>query len=98
MSSDRGLRRIDKRNNERVEIWGSSVTITYPRGRKTTEEETTTINISSNGVAIYSDREFEEGTEIKVKGGGVWSDARKGTVVWCKKLDKGLYKVGIKVT
>lgn len=97
MASDSGLRWNDIRKDERVELWGGTVEITYTKGGRTESGENVTLNISSSGLAVYSDREMKEGTELTVKGAGAWKEAARGRVVWCKKIEKNLYKVGIKI-
>ncbi len=85
------------RDEERVELLGSDVEFVYQKDNRMNDETGLTLNISNSGVAIYSDKEILEGTEINIMGEGLWNGVKHGKVMWCEKLPNNFFKIGIKV-
>ena len=55
-----------------------------------------TLNVRPSGVSLYSEQPLETGSIIGIHCKRIWKkNPKKGLVKWCRKLNEGLFRVGL---
>ena len=60
-----------------------------------TSDESRTIDFGKGGICIYSNKSLEVGHVIELQCKDIWDGPKTGTVIWCKKIQINLYRIGI---
>lgn len=89
----------DERRKEQRKVLTSPVNYSCTwmdeKGMKHVDEIGTTHNISRSGISLYCQSPLYKGLEIRVSSRTAYDPTRKGTVIWCKKLKKNLFRIGV---
>ena len=90
----------EKRKEERKEVSEPASFSCYwveENGPEHIESEGQLVNISKSGLCLYTDMPIHNGIEIKITRKAHGNEELTGTVIWCNKLEKKHYQIGISV-
>lgn len=54
-----------------------------------------TVDVSPSGLSFYTNQLLEEGTCIKIHSKLLWDNVRNARIIWCKEINKDLYRLGL---
>lgn len=87
--------RVEKRSEIREIALGANLYL-YPLQNRNLERiEAITSDTSPSGISIYTQKKLKVGSEYTIDSKSNIQTFSKGKVVWCTRVEKSIYKVGL---
>ncbi len=87
---------VEKRREDRLQLLGGDISL-LPEQGGTAVIRGITADISRSGIAVVTDREIYVGSSFMIRGDGdgMGHCDRRAIARWCRKIDEGIFKVGL---
>lgn len=98
MTEVRVEHKLERRLEKREPIIGSAYIIDPLKNDDGIRIDGVTANVSSSGACLYTCRAFDKGITITIYSKVFGELPRNANVVWCKRVQRGIFRIGISLS